>query len=87
MKQLLLGPYYHSQWPHACTIILEPGTCVRDPMVGGALSLSGIGPVVRDEAGKISYPREQRTGGAFVNAGVAYGSEEMTYEAGGWDIR
>ena len=44
-------------------------------MVGGALSLSGIGPVVRDEAGKISYPREQRTGAAFVNA-VAYGGEE-----------
>jgi len=63
-------------------------------MVGGALSLSGIGPIVRDEAGKImrdeagkiSYPREQRTGAAFVNA-VAYGGEEMTYEAGGWDIR
>jgi len=35
---------------------------------------------------KISYPREQRTGGAFVNAVVA-GGEEMTYEAGGWDIR
>jgi len=60
-------------------------------MVGGALSLSGIGPVVRDEAGKIvrdeagkivrdeagkiSYPCEQRTGAAFVNA-VAYGGEE-----------
>ena len=34
-----------------------------------------------------TYQREQRTGGAFVNTVVAYGGEEMTYEAGGWDLR